>query len=153
MKAEHINAFIQGAQSTFSMFFGENAALGKVFLKGSPYRAEHVCVEIGITGSLKGKVLYNMNQQSAFFIASKLMMGMPVTALDDMTKSAVSEMANMISGQVASAFFSDGLEIDITPPTLHEADAAAIKGLTNQIVCIPLSFPGGAVFEIDVALA
>ncbi len=45
-------------------------------------------------------------------------MGMPVTELDDMAMSAISELGNMIMGNAATIFSTKGIVIDITPPTV-----------------------------------
>ncbi len=45
-------------------------------------------------------------------------MGMPVTELDDMATSAISELGNMIMGNAATIFSTKGIVIDITPPTV-----------------------------------
>jgi chemotaxis protein CheX len=157
MKAEHVNAFIQGAQNTFTTFFGEGAELGKVFLKTGPYTPEAVSAEIGIVGSLTGSVFYNLTAASAMAVTSKFMMGMAVTEVDDMTLSAVGELANMVSGQSAAVFFGSGIVVDITPPTVRvsakPADFPSI-GAGQKIFCVPLNLFGGTIcFEIDVLMS
>ena len=42
-------------------------------------------------------------------MASKMMMGMPVTALDDMSISAISELGNMIMGNAATILLNKGI--------------------------------------------
>jgi len=156
MKAEHVNAFIQGAQSTFSSFFGESAELGKVFLKTGPYKPEILSAEIGIVGDLQGRVYYNLTAESAMAVTSKFMMGMAVTDLGEMTQSAVGELANMISGQAAAVFYGSGITVDITPPTVRvdagHSDFPQI-GAAHKLFCVPMLLSGGMVcFEIDVLM-
>jgi chemotaxis protein CheX len=82
------------------------------------------------------------------------MMGMPVTELDEMSKSAISELTNMILGTTATIFYNKGIKIDITPPSLLLGESMQIT--TNKIenVSIPLEITEiGAKFEIDMALA
>ena len=155
MNAEHINPFVQGSQNILSMVCGENTTLGKLGTKKQPCQSEEVAIKIGIVGQITGSVVFTMKQELACYIASKMMMGMPVEQLDDMSISAISELTNMISGNVATLFSSIGVLIDITPPQFMKeptsADFAFIPDNT-LIVCIPLGFANGLTFEIHIAL-
>ncbi len=152
MNAEHINPFIEGAQNILSMVCAENTHLGKVFLKSHPYACEEVSIAIGIIGQLDGSVVFNMKESTACNIASKMMMGMPVPALDEMSSSAISELTNMISGNVATIFSAKGINIDITPPSFKKnaVDSDFKVSTSTKIICIPLNFENGNIFEIDI---
>jgi chemotaxis protein CheX len=85
-----------------------------------------------------------------------MMMGMPVDTLkDDMAKSAVSELANIISGNVATIFAGKEVVVDIKPPQLRfnasESDFPFVERVT-KVVCIPLQFKDGHIFEVDVLI-
>ena len=51
-----------------------------------------VAVLVGFTKEIRGNVVYNMDEETAKFIASTMMMGMPVADFDEMAQSAISEM-------------------------------------------------------------
>ena len=157
MKSENVNAFIEGAQSTLSAVCGSSGKLGKLFVKQAPYNGLAVSVVIGITGQLSGEVIYTMDAACGLYLASKVMMGMDVPAMDDMAKSAVSELTNMISGKVAYALYNQGVEVDITPPTFIEsADSQfAFVKPGDKLLCMPMYLEGGQApltFEIDLHL-
>ena len=154
MDASHINPFIQGAQNVFKTLCKETPSLGQVFIKKSPYSSSPVTTTLRIVGDIEGEVIYNMQETDALYMASLMMMGMPVSSLDEISKSAVSELTNMISGNVATLFFSKGIKIDITPPKFRVgADSAdfAFAGALDKIVCVPLKFVSGNTFEVDIA--
>lgn len=67
-----------------------------------------------------------------------MMMGMPVDELDELSKSALSELANMIMGNSATLLFNAGVNIDITPPTLMMGDNMQISAGSMRTVCVPL---------------
>ena len=156
MDASYINAFVQGAQRVFATVCNETPSLGKVFVKPQPYTASPVTVSIGVFGAFEGEVVYNMEEAAGCFIASQMMMGMPVPTLeDDMAKSAVSELANIISGNVATLFASKEIIVDIKPPQLKFNAATAdfpLAGKAPKIVCVPLNFKSGHVFQVDVMI-
>lgn len=155
MKAEHLNSFIQGAQSIIGTICGENAGLGKLFIKQLPYKSEDLSVIIGITGELQGDVIFTMNKNMAIFFAAKLMKNMDSSMVEQMWESAISEATNMISGKVASIFFVNGITIDITPPTLllnPQPSQFSFIPEGAKLVCMPLVFENGGVFEIDILI-
>ncbi|GHU50425.1 chemotaxis protein CheX [Clostridia bacterium] len=152
MKSEYINPFIQGAQDVFSTVFAERPALGKLRLKKLPYKHGDLAVTIGIVGQIKGDVVYTMNETAARGIASKMMMGMPVAALDEMAVSAVAELTNMISGTTCTIFSSTGLLVDITPPKVVTGDFAFSVAPNGGVISVPLNFADGNVVEIDISV-
>ena len=77
-----------------------------------------VLVNIGLLGMLTGNVIYNITADSAKNIASKMMLGMPVTELDAMAQSAVGELGNMLAANAAVTLEALGVQIDISPPGL-----------------------------------
>jgi len=85
------------------------------------------------------------------------MMGMQVTSLEDeMAKSAVFELASIISGNVATIFEGKELAVKVQPPVLRfnasSGDFALAEKVT-KIVCVPLVFQNGHEFQVDVLMA
>lgn len=154
MNASYINAFVQGAQRVFSTICQETPSLGKIFLKTNPYAVSEITVSVDIFGAFEGEVVYNMEESAGCFIVSRMMMGVPVPSLrEEMAKSAVSELANIISGNVATIFAGKEIVVDIRPPVLRfnaTSDDFPIAEKTQKIVCVPLKFADGHVFEVDV---
>jgi len=78
-------------------------------------------------------------------------MGMPVAELDEMAKSAISELTNMVLGNTATLFSQNGVSIDITPPSLLMGENMQISTVKTQAICIPIQFEGYTM-EIEVAI-
>lgn len=149
MNAEYVNPFIQGSQRVLEMLCGERPEIGKVSLKKPPYPPQQVAIAVSITGEVQGTVVYTMELATGLFIVSKMMGGMEVAALDELSQSALSEMANMTSGNVATAFSEKGILTDITPPTFM---GDSYPNLQGNVVCIPLTLSGGHTIGIDVCV-
>jgi len=77
--------------------------------------SQGVAVIVGFTKEIRGNVVYNMSEDTAKFIASTMMMGMPVESFDEMAQSAISEMSNMLTANAATNLTALGLEVDISP--------------------------------------
>jgi len=116
MKAEHVNPFIKSFIDILKSVAGIEVSIGKPFLKESPILLKDVAIIIGITSDLKGQVVISMDKDTALSVASHMMMGLPLNELDEMSKSALCEIGNMILGHSASELYEIGVIVDITPP-------------------------------------
>jgi chemotaxis protein CheX len=151
MNVEYINPFTQATFDVLSQFGTFDPKLGKPYVKSEPLTSIGVAVVVGIIGEIKGQVIYSIDVETAKQIASAMMMGMPVEEFDEMAKSAVSELSNMISGNASTAIAGKGMEIDIAPPTLITGENVKIASNVKQTVVIPITTTAG-VIEINVAL-
>ena len=152
MNVEYINPFIEASQAVLKQIAGIDAKLGNVYLKNSPYSSDSVVIIVGLTGKMRGQAIFNMSKNVAFSIASSMMFGMPVTELDEISKSALSELTNMILGNTATILYNKGIGIEITPPSLLMGDNMQISPNKMRTVCIPLILGEAGVMEIDVSV-
>ncbi len=151
MKVEYINAFIKATTEVFKTTMNTELTTGAPYIKSSPYVADTLIIIVGITGEIKGQASLNMSGDLAKDIASKMMMGMPVTELDELSKSALSELSNMIMGNAATLLFNSGVVIDITPPTLMVGSNVEISAGSMRTVCVPLISDLGE-FILDISV-
>lgn len=153
MKAEYINPFIVAAQSVINTACNEQMTIGKLSVKSNPIMTSDVVTLIGITGKVEGQVIFSFSEEVARSIASKMMMGAEVPVLNDIAKSAICELTNMILGNTATAFYEQGTIVDITPPSLLIGKDISVSTVKGDFVSIPLQFvTTGETFEIDVFL-
>jgi chemotaxis protein CheX len=155
MDASLINPFIQSSQNVLQMVCMEAPKLGQLSVKKQPYQASVVSVAITIFGDVNGEVAFNMSVDAGCYIASKMMGGMPVPVLDDISSSALSELANMISGNVCTVFSGKKMKVDISTPRFKmNASTADFQMIAKQpkIVCVPLNFQVGHTFTVDIVL-
>ena len=145
MNVEVINPFIQGTKQVLSTVCNLDSKMGKVSIKNKPFE-DKLNITIGIIGDVKGKVNYAFDLSVALFIASKMMFK-EITFLDDISKSAICELTNMISGNIATIFSNSGKVVDITPPKLEESYANCDMA---KFISIPLEIGVGKIFEINV---
>ncbi len=151
MKVEYINPFITATFDILKNVGSFNPQKGKLTLKNKPVPSYGVSVLVGVIGEVKGQVMYSMSEDTAMKIASAMMMGMPVTEFDEMAKSAISELSNMITGNASTSLASQGLEIDISPPTLITGSNVTVTTSAIQTIVVPVEMEAG-IFEINIAL-
>lgn len=150
INVEHINPFLMAATSIIRDICGIDMKIGKPYIKETSFANDSIIIMIGITGEMRGQVMIVMTHDVALNVASKMMMGMPVAELDEMSISAISELGNMIMGNAATIFSTKGIGIDITPPTVCRGNLTITQTYTKNI-CIPLS-GGDIIVELDIAV-
>lgn len=149
IKADYINPFIMSAVAILNQVCQLNVKMGKPYIKQANYEEETVTINIGITGEIKGQTIMAFPKDVACFVASRMMM-MSVTELDDISKSAISELGNMIMGNAATIFSTKQIGIDITPPVMM-IGSVEISTVTSNI-CIPIHLDERNSMEINVSL-
>lgn len=152
MNVEYINPFIEASQTVLKQIAGIDATLGKVFLKTSPYASEDIIIIVGLTGKIRGQAIFTMKQTVAMQIASGMMGGMPVTALDEISKSAISELTNMILGNTATLLYNRGINVEITPPSFLMGQNMQISPNKMKTICIPIMLSQDMEMDIDLSV-
>lgn len=151
MNVEYINPFTQATFDVLTMLGSFDPKLGKPSVKGDSLISVGVVIVVGVIGEVKGQVVYSFTEETAKRIASTMMMGMPVDTFDEMAKSAVSELTNMISGNASTGIAAKGFNIDIAPPTLVTGENVKITSNVKVSLLIPVTTTAG-VIEIYVSL-
>lgn len=152
MNVEYINPFIKISAELIQTVCNVKAGRGQVYIKNSPFMAGNVVIIIGIAGQFKGQAFFSMDESTALKIASAMMMGMPVNGMDEMAKSAIAELGNMIMGNVSTEFYNNGIKIDITPPSILVGSDMAVSTKGVKTICIPLILENIGKLEIDIAV-
>jgi len=150
INVDHINPFLMASTKVLKEMCTIDAKIGKPFVKNPIFLADTMVILIGFTGEMKGQVLIAFEHHVACDIASKMMM-MPVEEMNDISRSAISELGNMIMGNAATIFSTKGIAIDITPPTVGKGTMSFTSSFAQNI-CIPLEYEDGKKIEINIAI-
>ena len=151
MKAEYINSFIKASTEVLNNFVADKFSVGRPYIRNNPFPTREIIIILGITGDIKGQAVFSLTEDMAKKIASGMMMGMPVDEIDEMAKSALSELGNMIMGNSATLLFNVGAKIDITPPSLVKGTAIEISSAGMETICVPLVSEMGEI-EFDIGI-
>ncbi len=121
----------------------------RIYLQERNVISRGVTIKVGITKQLRGNVVYNMTADTAKYIASTMMLGVPVEKFNDLVKSAIREMANMLTARAATQYAQMGFEVDITTPELMIEEDYTIKISDAHYLTVEMDLGGK---RIDVAL-
>ncbi|KOA18582.1 CheY-P phosphatase CheX [Clostridium homopropionicum DSM 5847] len=136
MDVKLINPFVDAFLNVMPQLGFQEIKKQNVSLKGKNLKSQGVMLNIGIVGDIKGNVVYCLDIEGAKKIASTMMMGFPVTELDDMAQSAISELSNMLTANASTNFSESGVNINISTPTLIFGNDFEAKMNTDKVICI-----------------
>ena len=152
MKAEYANPFITAAVKTFKKELGINLNRNSINVKKSPVPSKDISIVIGVTGLVKGQVVYSMDENVAISVAKTMLPGRLPAELKKFTNSSISELANIITGQASIILAGENDRIDITPPAVFTGGAASfIDFLSLQTISLSFISEIGSL-EINIAL-
>jgi chemotaxis protein CheX len=152
MNVEYINPFIEASQTVLKQIAGIDVKLGSVSLKTSPYTSDNIVILVGLTGKIRGQAIFSMNKIAALTIASGMMGGAELTELDEISKSALSELTNMILGNTATILYNRGIGVEITPPSFLVGENMQISPSKMKTICIPLLLGENKKIELDISV-
>jgi chemotaxis protein CheX len=106
-------------------------------------------ITVGVSGKIEGRIIYRIDRLSALKL-SGVMLGTTIRTMDRMSESALSELANIISGATLSSGNFNSLDVDMYPPTIFQGSVMTFNSLKMDIVHLPYTFTGG---KLDVFIA
>ncbi|KJS20559.1 MAG: hypothetical protein VR72_14250 [Clostridiaceae bacterium BRH_c20a] len=137
MDVKYLNPFMNAIKDISAQVLGSSPIFKKPCFKETPFDFDEVLIIIGITGEINGKAIINLDKSSCVQIASQMMGGMEMQ-FDELSKSATSELFNMIMGKAASNFEKEGIQINITSPTILEGSNIKVSQ-KEKILSVPVS--------------
>jgi len=150
MRVEYINPFVEAAYNILTEVLGGDIKRGELYLKSTSMPVMGVAALVGLAGDVSGRVIFDMNLQTALKIASK-MNGEEIKVFDELAKATITELANMVTGQAVTKLHDLGFRFDLTPPALFTGENMEISDHEVEALIVPLETGQGKV-EINVAV-
>lgn len=150
MDVNHINPVLKAFSNIFPQLGMTNVSKKNLSLKSKYIESPGVVIIIGLFGDIKGNIIYGLSIEDSKQIASAMMMGMPVDELNDIAQSAISELVNMLTANVATNFSEMGIAVDISTPTLMHGKFTATAS-SDKVICVDMDVDGKTI-EVNVSL-
>ena len=148
----NVNIAFVAALSAFMRMLGwTEPTRTKLSAASERVKRSGVSMLVGFTEQSRGKLVYNMSEDTAKFIASQMMMGMPVESFDEMAQSAISELSNMLTAHTATNITALELDVDISTPSLTVGADFEVKVCDGQYLVVSMDLSGKLV-ELDIAV-
>lgn len=151
MKAEYINPFLESARIVIEQMVNVRPTTGDLGIKDVKLVEKYIWIQIGLTGQMQGDIVFGLHESVALKLVSAMMGGFVLTEMDEMGKSAISELGNMISGNASTMLFNQGVRVDITPPVIVQS-ATAAGFVPKKALTIPLIMDGIGNLDIQVVI-
>jgi chemotaxis protein CheX len=151
MRIEYINPFVEASIDILQEVL-EDAEITKedLYLKETTQPILGVAVLVGLAGGVRGRVLFDMTEETAMAL-SGAMNGEDCNAFDELARSTICELANLISGRAITKLHGLGFTFHISPPTIFTGDNMEITSPSIEAFIVPLATPFGKL-EINVAI-
>lgn len=119
MNENFYSSFVEATKNVFMLMLDinnfENCPVDSESFSGD------LNISIGVTGDLVGEVVYKFSSETSLNIV-KIMSGMEFEFIDEFVTSAISEIANIISGNVLTELSKGDTICDILPPVIKKPD-------------------------------
>ncbi len=126
--------FLQATQHVFELMLDLNDVHDEPAVKRSA-NPDTIEVSIGVKGDLNGQVVYSFPYETCLNMVN-IMSGMEISEVDEFVTSAISEIANIISGNVMTLLTGENLACDILPPKLVTGDILTEEYALDTVSCI-----------------
>ncbi len=118
MRYEYINFFVNSAKLIFDKEIHINLERSGIGRRKNTHSSMPVSILIGIKGPIYGQVIYSMDWDFAYSVATAMTGKKQPHEVGEMVQSAVCELANMITGQASIGLAGDDKLIKITTPSI-----------------------------------
>lgn len=113
--SKHIQTILNGTIQSIKSVLPFTMDIKSPSLMVQPFEQKEMGVLIGIVGDIRGRIIID-STSNCFSSIGAAMFGMPLEG--EMLESFTGELGNMIAGNLCTSVASNGVEIDITPPTV-----------------------------------
>jgi len=151
MKVEFANPFIHSAVKVFEQEVHIKLQRQELKKKTSAVPSFPVSIIIGVTGPVKGQVVYSMDNNFAYNVAKSMIPNKLPADIKKLVNSAVSEIANIITGQASIEMAGEDKAINITPPAVFRGENIQVDFLNIPTISISFISEIG-LLEINIAL-
>ncbi|MBO8172399.1 MAG: chemotaxis protein CheX [Bacillaceae bacterium] len=149
VQANYINPFLESAQNVFEQVCQVAPKRGDLEIQDVKLAENHIWIKIGVTGEMQGNIIFGLHEQVALRIISAMMGGMTVTEIDEVGKSAISELGNMISGNASTILYNQGITVDISPPEMMSSEEHK-RYKEQKALTVPMELQDIGKFQIQV---
>jgi len=150
MKREIIVPFVTAAAEVLVTETGVTLKRGKLSLQSFAVITDDVATLVGIVGGIQGMILLNLSLSTCLALLSR-MLGYELTEFDELARSGIAELGNVIAGRAATKLSEAGRGADITVPTIIVGRGTRISAPSFPRLVVPLETTCGTL-ELHLAV-
>jgi chemotaxis protein CheX len=153
MRMDLIQPFVNAADSVLGELLEGPTVVGNPSMEEDAYRRKGVAAIISFQGDIEGRIIFDLELETAFRIAGHLSGGetTSVHPTESLAAETLCELANMIVGNAVTLLNDRGFHFRVNPPEVH-TDAEGLKGsFDTEAVVMSFETPAGCVY-LNVAM-
>lgn len=144
MDIRFMNPFLESAQEVLKAEANLVIEKGTLTLDKSSLTTDELTILVSMVGEVQGVVFYGMSVQTGLNLVSS-MLGQPCSEFDDLARSGVAELGNVITGRASIKLSENGITSNISPPTVIEGKGVKISTLDFARVIVPMQTEAGLI--------
>ncbi|MGA3104478.1 MAG: chemotaxis protein CheX [Terriglobales bacterium] len=151
MRMDLIQPFINSADAVLAQALQSPISIENLSMEEEAYRRKGVAAEVGLTGEIEGRIIFDVDLGTAVQLASRLA-GIAVSETDeDLVREAVCELANQIIGNAVTTLNDQGFHFHVRPPSFLTAEQGSKSSEDTEALVMGFRTASGDVF-MNVAL-
>jgi chemotaxis protein CheX len=150
MKMELIQPFINAADAVLAQGLQSPMSIGNLSMEQEAYRRKGVAALVAITGDIEGRIVFDLDPQTAVRVASHFAGG-ELPESDDLVRETVCELANQVTGNAVTVLNDQGFHFRVHPPVLHTSEHGPTSSEDTEALVICCETDRGSVF-MNIAL-
>jgi chemotaxis protein CheX len=150
MKMELIQPFINAADAVLADSLQCPTTIGTFSMEEEAYRRQGVAARIAVTGDIEGRIIFDVDPQTAMRVASRSA-GQELPASEDVMCETVCELANLVIGNAITSLNDQGFHFRVHPPEVHTSDHGDKSSEDTEALVMCIETGCGKVF-MNVAM-
>lgn len=152
MEVDYVRSFLIASCAVLKSAANIEVDIENTYIKSFTPNEDQVLFCAPIQGKYRGRAIVSMSKGTACTIASGMLKRSAVSELDELARSAISEMANMILGNTMTVFSLAGNGVDMASSGFAGYWDLSESGPGQETLCIPLKAASEEEMEINLAL-
>jgi len=153
MRMDLIQPFVNSADSVLGQLLDGPTVVGNPSMEEEAYRRKGVAAVVSFQGDIEGRVIFDLELDTAFRIAGRL--GAGETAVQHPTEALAAEtlceLANMVVGNAVTLLNDRGFHFRVYPPEVHSGEEGLKGSHDTEAVVMSFETPAGCVY-LNVAM-
>jgi chemotaxis protein CheX len=150
MRMELIQPFINAADAVLADSLQCPTSIGNFSMEEEAYRRHGVAALIAVSGDIEGRIIFDVDPQTAMRVASR-MAGQELPESEDLMRETVCELANQVIGNAITSLNDQGFHFRVHPPELHLSEHGDKSSEDTEALVMCIETCSGKVF-MNVAM-
>ncbi|PYX90737.1 MAG: chemotaxis protein CheX [Acidobacteria bacterium] len=150
MRMELIQPFINAADAVLADSLQCPTSIGNFSMEEEAYRRRGVAALIAVSGDIEGRIIFDVDPQTAMRVASR-MAGQELPSSPDLMCETVCELANQVIGNAVTSLNDQGFHFRVHPPEVHTSEHGDKSSEDTEALVMCIETCSGKVF-MNVAL-